>query len=83
MTWQPIETAPKDGTEVLVWAQWDWDAVGDCEDEPFSWRVASWRDRFRSPYTHGFWSETSNPYSDIARSPKAWMPLPQPPEVTE
>ncbi len=67
--WQPIETAPKDGTRILVWdgdllAVADWDqphvcartnawCVGECDGE-YNDRTTMWK-------------------------PTHWMPLPEPP----
>jgi hypothetical protein len=72
-----IETAPKDGTEVLIWARWDWDGMNgeDCSQE-YSWAVASWEDYNRG----GRWvSVSANPYSDVAVNPTDWEPLPPAP----
>lgn len=78
MELQPIETAPADGTKILVWARWDWDAMdGDNCDEDYAFQVASWGDYSNEG---GFWSESFNPYSDKAVNPTHWMPLPEPPE---
>jgi hypothetical protein len=63
MEWQPIETAPKDGTAVLLWlsgdaAFFDWMVVGSYDGDD-----AGWNDgitMFRLEPTH-------------------WMPLPRPP----
>ena len=66
MEWQPIETAPKDGTEILAFATFerrDFIAVAQWADaDPeFPNTVAGW-----------FW--------DYAIRPTHWMPLPEPPK---
>lgn len=77
--WQPIETAPKDGTIVLLWSR--------SSDE---WATGLWQDvglpQFFTPVA-GMWvrnlyvahDPTSNPYLPI-NDPTHWMPLPPPPE---
>jgi hypothetical protein len=71
MTWQPIETAPKDGTPVLAW-----DPQGEqcCEaffiqaEHPWSLSAGWYSNHGRNndnPY--GFW-------------PSHWQPLPLPPQ---
>jgi hypothetical protein len=72
--WQPIETAPKDGTIIDVW-------VND-PDGPFRQTNAIWND--------GYWVLRRNMWSSIESFfdekgvPKIkithWMPLPKPPE---
>jgi len=70
--WKPIETAPRDGTEVLLW---DEDSGGSCE-------VAFWS------ATHSCWLEdfTADPPAgtDVVGQtvylPTHWMPLPPPPD---
>jgi hypothetical protein len=65
--WQPIETAPMDGTSVLTWApcraQY---AVSYWDDEDKTW-LSDWREKGHPQYvlaTH-------------------WMPLPAAPNATE
>lgn len=86
-TWRPIETAPKDGTRVLVWlcgeahvaeycAVWHPDNKRWCVREPANLR-----------------GEPSNVVKDISQvlidgrpilgthaGPTHWMPLPEPPQ---
>lgn len=66
--WQPIETAPKDGTPVLGWdgdcmttVQWWWPSIGTPAD--------------------GYWDLVcAGMYaSDGEWAPTHWMPLPPPP----
>lgn len=72
--WQPIETAPKDGTEVLVWARWDWDGMyGEECGGGYMPQVAVWdldESRLRvvsfSPFSDAHW----------AVKPTHWMPIP-------
>lgn len=64
--WQPIETAPKDGAEILCVARGDRDYYG----------VAQWAERdpdFPRSIAGWFW-----PY---AIRPTHWMPLPSPPDA--
>jgi len=66
MNWQPIETAPKDGREILTYGK-------DDDGEEYFWVCGWW------PYpTHeeGHW--TCWHVSDWATH---WMPLPEPPRV--
>lgn len=61
MNWQPIETAPKDGTDVLVWGP-------GCKSIVASWNPAETR------WSDGFWDDglTDDPWIHATH----WMPLP-------
>ena len=74
--WQPIETAPRDGTIIDVW-------LGDADESdldfycsPGSKRSANWfwyRDKFRP------WAGLSQLMTFV--EPTHWMPLPSPPKI--
>lgn len=80
--WRPIETAPKDGTEVLV-ATVDWVATAswDAEHEPVS------RDEDGNELDYDQWTwegawlgdGLNSDESPIVYDPTHWMPLPAPP----
>lgn len=48
--WQPIETAPRDGTRVLIWSPED-AATFACAFEAGRWQTGVWRAK-PVPYTH-------------------------------
>jgi len=64
--WRPIETAPKDGTMVLLYD-------GNCSR--FQWRIvtAYWQTAYGEPE----WKTIGKRGS--FRTPSHWMPLPEPP----
>jgi len=62
-TWQPIETAPKDGTYILTWYREDNLISKEKWAAPFGF-CAHWCDGFRPTFGH---------------DPEMWMPLPKPP----
>lgn len=91
--WQPIETAPKDGTRVLltarIWAQ-EWNGLFDTDATDFPNATppsCAFRQRKCGPVYEGFWSEkhsetgwfSYNSY-EFLKPPTHWMPLPEPPE---
>lgn len=62
--WQPIETAPTSGVEVLLFTRWPGDGSYPCD--PFdAVQVGAW--------VQGEW------YMQRIGSPTHWMPLPGPP----
>jgi Protein of unknown function (DUF551) len=67
MKWQPIETAPKDGTAILALV----DGLHENTGEPFIAAVA-W-------YREGFW--LVNEEGGDTYQPTHWMPLPPPPNT--
>lgn len=69
--WQPIETAPKDGTHVLTFS------------EPGGMLVAFYHPR-GSAWTNWQLAEAGNHAEDteLCSKPTHWMPLPSPPPVT-
>jgi hypothetical protein len=73
MTWQPIETAPRDGTRVLVWMP--------KAAEPF---IASWDTQKYHKRPQPYWRSTMNlgVSWDRMRQPTHWQPLPPPPDAT-
>ena len=71
MKWQPIETAPEDGTEVLVYV---WVSL----DQKHDMAVAAWR--------KGMWDMFPADVKGKKRwrefgCPTHWMPLPEPPNA--
>lgn len=64
--WQPIETAPMDGTELLLSGP-SWN--GMKPDEPPYFAVGLWQS--------GAWREGED--GSRLWSPTHWMPLPEPP----
>lgn len=66
-TWQPIETAPKDGRMVLLYPSRCW--VEECDRG----EVGYWDADF------GEWGG-EGPRAEDYRGPTHWMPLPQPPD---
>jgi hypothetical protein len=70
MNWQPIETAPKDGTRVIV----GWD---DCAHLPMHVELARYK-QGRGP--DGGWCNTyGNPFGG---DPTHWIPLPESPQIS-
>lgn len=61
---RPLDTAPRDGTRVLLWI-----------DRAYSWQIGQWRDDAMPPRWR--WSEWPN--LDRARPPQGWAPLPPQP----
>lgn len=71
--WQPMETAPKDGSEVLIW---DRGAIRVARFEPLGWSQATAiAFRWFIPLGKG---ECSG--GTFAVDPTRWMPLPDPPK---
>jgi hypothetical protein len=73
--WQPIETAPKDGTRILVF---------DDDGEVLPTRFARWTHPFTEDALAGFvtgWNSEFN-VPESWCSPTHWMPLPPPPAAS-
>lgn len=79
MLWQPIETAPKDGRDVIL-------ALVNTRGHSESPALAYWNDEDRSTdhYQSGWYEST---FSDctyrVKFTPTHWMPIPEPPEITQ
>lgn len=67
--WQPIETAPKDGTRFLA-------TGGGLANEI---EVASWNDRVGAWNTESYTLEDWDNQTEGYSRPAHWMPLPKPP----
>lgn len=70
--WQPIETAPRDGTEILVFGKWDGE-VNDFTPIPADAGVARW--------TGGAWCAVWTDCYSVTCNATHWMPLPPPPKT--
>ena len=65
--WRSIETAPKDGTSILLYGVWK----GEVSKNP------EYRDIFKAAYSFDEWVVCdSDIYGPIVLDPTHWMPLP-------
>lgn len=75
-TWQPIETAPKDGSIVLVFGSgYDWEGPRYCSNTIF---VAAYLSDFQDG--DGYWHWGAPGYIGRVEPATHWMPLPGPPK---
>lgn len=73
--WQPIETAPRDGTAVLGYG------VAPYSEDGMEITVVCWVENEKFPHLSGWHSRYSG-FEDLntSRQPTHWMPLPEPPK---
>jgi hypothetical protein len=71
LAWQPIETAPKDGTRVL--AYWP-----DCYGNHSACQVETWFGPWAKGNSQMVW-QSAFEWADGHNEPTHWMPLPAPP----
>ena len=77
MSWQPIETAPKDGTAVLLYGLWQGEING-IADEPTT-DIGYWAGGSSDEPGNDWWRiSTGDAYACWMRATH-WMPLPEPP----
>ena len=76
--WQPIETAPKDGTLFLCWVKAE--DRGEQDDGSFVSVDVSQHDfcQYQDFGENGYFANMSGKFSDLADITH-WMPLPTPP----
>jgi hypothetical protein len=74
--WQPIETAPKDGTEILLFTTY---LADEYYDETFSTvQIGSWD--FGHDTVEAIWRRPAGWACVKIGEPTHWMPLPEPPK---
>jgi len=77
MKWQPIETAPRDGTEILGFWQYVYhgDNARTCGQRVIAWdkQWNGWLDDEGETHTYGAVENKGGLFTN-------WMPLPEPPE---
>ena len=85
MNWQPIETAPKDGTEILVW-RYDigsvliarWDAPANFMTDRECEEIGPGAEQYDWLYV----DFVAGGRMEGPEAPTHWMPLPEPPVNT-
>lgn len=84
--WQPIESAPKDGTEILACVNGFVPAVAWWEELPDDiMEHISEREKWRSVEAAEFETEEQwmEHWTGSWYEPTHWMPLPEPPELSD
>ena len=78
--WQPIETAPKDGTAILVWCPGTVDSVHVSKLMVAVWDPDEWNaDDVRGAFRYNRYDSGVYGVLDWDDEPTHWMPLPKPP----
>ena len=69
--WRPIETAPKDGTSILIYGVWQ----GEISKNPQYWDI------FKAVHSFGEWLVCDcDIYGATVLKPTHWQPLPKTPQ---
>ena len=86
MKWQPIETAPKDGTPVLIWTPEGHDIASysprEDDGQQSMGHDAGWWGCL-TPADPGRHMGNPDYYREAECQPTHWMPLPEPPDHPE
>lgn len=85
MDWQPIETAPKNGTVVLIYRkiEAEYAAEGWAEGSKPGEMLCVWEARWCEPdFSEGYWADPGD-MGRVMDDPTHWMPLPSPPSIGE
>jgi len=77
--WQPIESAPRDGTSILMWGiDYTEAEIGKCVDIPIT------EGDVDSTYKAFVWNDGATSWDSFCdMTPTHWQPLPEPPSETE
>ena len=75
LAWQSIETAPKDGTRVLMW----WEGASGYDN--LGWHMTYWLDNSKTENPWSGWRIQSNVATHAGAKPTYWMPLPAAPQI--
>ena len=77
--WQPIETAPKDGTDIIVLTKWKGSLVARWDENACFGRLEAVRPGWQVFDCEDFFYSVALDEEDVV----AWMPLPPPPKEME
>lgn len=72
--WQPIESAPKDGTRIIAYGPSVTHATGDWDSRPDAY-IAQWETKTLYGDKSGCWVNIDG-YHEIYIEALLWMPLP-------
>lgn len=79
--WRTIDSAPKDGTEIIgvFYYEWNYGDVTVYGPWTIAWDGKKWRSSWDESEVieYSDWSGTD--YKQLDSSPTHWMPLPNPP----
>lgn len=73
--WQPIETAPKDGTDILLYLP----GAAQC----FSMIIGHWSACDELPDDDAWYPTTPHAADSLDIDPTHWMPLPKAPNIID
>lgn len=77
--WQLIESAPKDGTYILLWGLWAGEINGPSKEPGF---LGEGRSTKNSDWVGFNWALTGGDAYMTWGNPTHWMPLPEPPDAS-
>lgn len=83
--WIPIETAPKDGSEIIGIHFRQWEGMSPTVYGPWTiaFRGKTWRSSWDGSEVVNYMSDFGIEYKEPDCEPTHWMPMPAPPALTD